>query len=329
MRGNQAALTCLVAVLVVASTTGTVGAQEEAQPETPEEFVTALNDLRGSEALTEYPELDLARSQAVVEIQTGEAFTDADRQRMRNLLNALEAFQVAYANASSNPVESVDTVDAAYESLTALEENGGDSYATLGFVAVERFYGVQGERIYQAAQDASSTPEELRLLDAAVHAYERSGDAQRYSEIRLERDETRAEYENDLQRHDTLAADAAGFLETCEAACESPVALVTTSPMSTFSTYTSALGAHDAAAQSASIASEHGLGDESDAASYRDTAFDALVNAGIASASLVLAYALTMVGIAAAVVWRLSTWAEDARAAANDRIVTPQEVENA
>lgn len=329
MRETQAALACLVAVLVVASTTGTVGAQADAQPESPEEFVTALNDLRGSEALAEYPELDLARSQAVVEIQTGDEFTDGDRQRMRSLLNALQTFQSAYATASSAPVESVDTVDGAYESLRALEEAGGDSYATLGFVAVERFYGVQGERIYQRAQDASSTPAELRLLDAAVHAYERSGDATRYSELRLERDELRAEYEADVERHDELAADAAAFSESCEAACESPMALVTSSPLSTFSTYAGALGAHDAAVQSASIAEEHGLGDESEAASYREQLFDALVNAGIASVSLVLAYTLGMLGVAAVVVWRLSKWAADARAAANDRIVTPQEVENA
>jgi len=322
-------LTCLVAVLVVASTTGTVGAQADEQPESPEEFVTALNDLRGSEALTEYPELDLARSQAVVEIQTGEEFTDGDRQRMRSLLNALETFQSAYDAASANPVESVDAVDGAYESLQALEAAGGDSYSTLGFVAVERFYGVQGERIYERAQDASSTPAELRLLDAAVHAYERSGDAQRYSELRLERDELRAEYESDRERHDSLVADAAAFSEGCEAACESPVAVVTSSPLSTFSTYASALDAHDAAVESASIAEEHGLGEESEAASYRAELFDALVNAGVASVALVLAYALGMLAVGAVVLWRLSKWASDARDAASDRIVTPQEVENA
>lgn len=334
MRGTQTALVCLVAVLVVALAAGTVGAQEEtaekdAQPETAEEFVTALNDLRGAEAFEEYPELELARSQAVVEIQTGDGFTDDDQRRMRNLLNALETFQTAHANASSNPVESVETANETYASLTELEENGGTSYATLGFVAIERFYGAQGERIYEEAQVVSSTSAELRLLDAAVLAYERSGDTQRYSEIHLEREETRTEYETDVERHDERSADAAAYLETCEEACESPVALVTDDPLSAFSAYAGALQAHDAASESASIANEHGLGEESDAAEYRNELSDALVNAAIASVALVAAYVLGMVGLATAVVWRLSAWADDTRAAANDRIVTPQEVEHA
>lgn len=327
MQGNQAVLACLVATVLVVSSTGVVGAQEDAQPETPEEFVTALNDLRGSEALAEYPELDLARSQAVVELQTSESFTDADRRRMRSLLNALQAFQRAYA--AADPVESVAIVDDAYASLEALEDAGGDSYAALGFVAVERFYGVQGERVYESAQDASSTEAELRLLDAAVHAYERSGDAQRYSEIQVERDEKRTEYESDLERHDELSAEAAAFLESCGAACESPAALVTSSPLSSFSAYASALAAQEAAAEGAAIAAEHGLGADSDAASQRDATFDALVNAGIASVGLVLVYALAMIGVGAAAVWRLSKWAADANAAASDRIVAAQEVEHA
>jgi hypothetical protein len=329
MRGTKPLLACLLAGLVVASATGPVSAQEATEPETPEEFVTALNDLRGSEALAAYPELDLARSQAVVEIQTSDSFTDDDRRRMGHLLNALEAFQRAYANASSNPVQSVETADGAYNSLTKLEAAGGDSYSALGFVAVERFYGTQGERLYQSAQNASSTSEELRLLDAAVHAYERSGNAQRYSEIRLERDELRAEYEQDVERHDELTAQAAGFLETCEAACESPRSLVSGSPLSTFSTYADALSAHDAATSAAAISNEHGLGAQSDAPGQRETAFTALRNAAIASVGLVVGYALAMVGLGYAIVWRLSDWAEDAQAAAADRIVTPQEVENA
>lgn len=321
----------LAGLLLVSAVAGHVSAQEtqeEQDPETPEEYVVALNDLRDSEVLAEYPELDLARSQAVVEIQTKESFDERERQRMEHLLNAIVAFDRAHAEAQEDPVESLDHADEAYESLERLEEAGGESYAALGFVALKRFYSVQGERIYEEAQTAESTPEELKLLDAAVHAYERSGDTDQFAEIQIERDELRTQYESDMERHDSLTADAAAFADDCGVSCEGTSALLVASPLSSFAEYTHALRSYEAATRAAAIADRHGVTDESPANTYQSTAFDGLVNAGAASAAIVLAYVLAMLAVAAVVVWRLSAWANDAQRAARDRIVTPLEVDD-
>lgn len=319
---DRVAITCLVGLLVLATATGSVGAQEP--PETPEELATELNDLRDSEALAEYPELDLARSQAVVDLQTGDGVTDSEHERMEHLLIALYAFDRAHEEAEETPIESLEHADEAYAALESMEAAGGEQHASLGMVALERFYANQGERIYEATQDEESTADELELLDAAVHAYERSGDTDRYSEIQLERDERRTQYESDMERHDELVSEAAAYTGDCEAACDGVGTLLTTAPHSSFSEYAQALQSYEASAEAESIATEHGV-DESGAAEHRSTALDALVATGAMSAAFVFGYGFTMLGVTVVVMWRLSKWARDARYAARDRIVTPLE----
>ncbi|WP_430505587.1 hypothetical protein [Haloparvum sp. PAK95] len=318
---------CLVGVLLMAAVAG--GAAAQSSPESPEEFIRALNDLRDSEALSEYAELDLARSRAVVETQTSDAFTQQDRTQMTNLLNALLAFERAYTTAQQDPVESLDHADEAYVALQQLEAAGGERYAAFGFVALDRFYAVQGERIYESAQTANSTPAELELLSAAVHAYNRSGDTDRYSEVKLERDQLRSQYESDMRRHDELVGDAAAFVDRCRVACEG-VNTALLAPVRSVTEYTLALRARESASEAASIAEKHGVATaDGRATEISDTAGNALIAAGIATVALVVAYAAAMVGVAGVLIWRLSIWAADAQAAARDRIVTPQEVENA
>lgn len=324
---TQLLIICLAAFILTAAGTG--GASAQASPETPEEFITGLNELRGSEALSQYPEFDLARGQAIVEVQTENNFTQQDRKQMTSLLNALIAFERAYATAEEDPVESLDHADEAYASLEELDQAGGERYAALGSVALERFYAVQGERVYEAAQEADSTPKELELLSAAVHAYERSGDTERYSEIQVERDQLRSQYGSDMQRHDELIGTAETFAADCQVTCEGVTAAVT-HPLRSITEYTLALRSYEAAVEAEAIAEEHGVtGTDNRAAELRETAGNALVTAGITSVITVFAYAISMIVLAGLIVQRLTIWAGDAQAAARDQILTPLEVDDA
>ncbi|SDY79262.1 hypothetical protein [Halopenitus persicus] len=295
-----------------------------------DEYLNQLNDLRDTEALTEYTELDLARSQAVVELQTTEEFDGEMDARMHHLLNAILAFQEAYATAQDDPVASVDHADEAQRHLDQLSEAGGETYAGLGTVALERFYATQAEVLYEQAQQAESTPRRLELLNASVRAFDGAGESERFADAQLERDQLLAEYESDMQRHDALVSDANAYLEGCGAACEGPTDYVLSGPFGAVSEYTAAMSAHGDASEAAAIAEEHGLSeDASGAAQLESRAFTAMVSAGAASAILAFLYAGLFVAVAAGVVWRISVWGSDVHTSALDEIVTPLEVDDA
>ncbi|WP_280536570.1 hypothetical protein [Halopenitus sp. POP-27] len=294
------------------------------------EYLTQLNDLRNAEALTEYTELDLARSQAVVELQTAAEFDSSMDTRMHHLLNAILAFQEAYADAEENPIESVDHATEAQSHLNQLSDAGGEEYAGLGTVALERFYATQGETLYEQAQAAESTPRRLELLNASVRAFDGAGESERFADAQLERDQLLAEYESDMNRHDELVGDANTYLDGCGAACEGTTDYVLSGPFGAISEYTAAMSAHGDASEAAAIAEEHGLdGDTSEAAALESRAFTAMVSAGVASAILAFFYAGVFIAVAAGVIWRISVWARDLHTSALDELVTPLEVDDA
>ncbi|WP_459877502.1 hypothetical protein [Halorubrum gandharaense] len=315
----------VVTGLLALGASGAVGAQES-----PEDFVIELNDLRDSEALSEYPELDIARSQIVVEIQQGETFTDADRQRADLLLTALLAFERAYEISQSDPVASLDDADEAFAAIEQLDEAGEGTYAAFGYVALERFYELQGERIYDRSQEIDETPERIDMLSSSVHAYEQSGGSERYAEIQVERDNLRTEYDDDMERHDSLLDETDAYLDGCDTACEDVGAMMTEDPFSSFGAYEGAFDAHESAAEAERVAAEHGVADtSSDAATQREASFDALVTTAISSVVLGVVYTVILGAVGAVAFWRISKWGRDIKTAASDRIVTPLEVDDA
>lgn len=301
-----------------------------AQPTSADEYLNELNNKRDSEALNQYTELDLARSQAVVELQTQEEFDERTRRQMHHLLNAIIAFEQAYEVAQEDPKASLEHADEASMHLEELAAAGGTQYSGFGTVALERFYANQGEKLYEEAQQEEATPDRIVLLRAATHAFDRAGEADRYTDTQIEHDELSTQYERDRERHDELVTNANSYLNNCEAACQGVTEYLQSSPFGVVDEYTSALDAYESATEASEIAAEHGLNENSNsaAADLKSETFSAIVTTAIASAILAFLYAGLFIILAAVLIWRLSVWAEDIRKVDLEQIVSPLEVDN-
>lgn len=327
MSGRAIITAVVVAAVLVSAVAGSAGAQSDT-PESADELLNELNDLRESEALSAFTEFDLARSQAVVELQTGDDITDDERERMQQLLLALQSFETAFELSAEDPVESLEHADQTATHLEALSESGGDSYAALGTVALERFYAAQADELYDRAQRADATDERLELLAAAADAYEGAGQADRYSEVQIEHDELESRYVSDMDRHDELIEEGAAYAADCGAACEGVGVYLSTFPVAEFGEYPAAMNAHESATEAERLAAEHGVEDRSEAAPLAEATLTGMTATAVASVVTVVAYALLAIAAGWVVLWRLSRWARDVRAAARAEIVAPLEVDN-
>lgn len=324
MTGRTAVGVVLVAVLCLSLVAPSMAAAEET--ETADEFLVAFNEMSETDAFLEYSEFELLRSQAVIESQTGE-FTDADRERMAELLAALEAFEEAYDHAQAGDREAaIDRADDVDEHLSALRDQGDARNAQLGQVALSRFYEAQAGELYEEAQAVPTTPERIEMQRTAAAAFETAGATERYSMITVETEELASRYESDVERMDDADAAAGAFLDDCTEVCTDLGAAVLAGGEA-FDRYADAQAAHADATAAEEIAAEHGMADrESELAEQSAAAFDALVTTALASSIVVFAYTLVFVLVTVAVTSRIGAWERDVRAARVPEIATVEEV---
>lgn len=318
--------TLAVCLLLVVGTVPVGATQTDA--ETADEFLTELRQYEDSPALSTYSELEVMRGQAVTNVQTGE-FTEADREQMAAVVTVLEEFTAAYGAARNDSTdESLERADATSQAIERLEEAGGDSYATLARLGLERFYQQRGEVLYERSREATNTSAELDDLESAAAAFEAAGASQRYSAVSAEASRVRAIYESDRERMDSALSAAGAFVDDCGDACGSPVAAITTLGPGVFGTYIDARSATADADVAAQLAEKHGLEAESERANTLATATsDALFSLSLAATILSLAYALLVGLVAAAFGWRIATWADDVDGSKVGRIVPRDPVE--
>jgi len=318
--------TLAVCLLLVVGTVPVGATQTDA--ETADEFLTELRKYEDSPALSTYSELGVMRGQAVTDVQTGE-FTEADRERMAAVVTVLEEFTAAYGAAQNDSTdESLERADATSQAIERLDSAGGDGYATLARLGLERFYQQRGEVLYERSREATNTSAELDDLEDAAAAFEAAGASQRYSSVSAEASRVRAIYESDRERMDSALSAADAFVDDCGDGCSSPVAAITTLGPGVFGTYTDARSATADADVATQLAEKHGLEAESERANTLATATsDALFSLSVAATILSLAYALVVGLVAAAFGWRIATWADDVDGSKVGRIVPREPVE--
>lgn len=316
---------------VVADTTAPtagVTTATAAEPDNADEVLAALQEYEGVPALSAYSELEVMRGQAVTAVQSGE-FTDDDLERMRALLTVLDRFQAAYSAAENGSTDrSFTMANRTSEATERLEAAGGESYATLARLSLERFYRQQGERLYERSRATTNTSVQLRYLDLSATAFQAAGASGRYSTASARESRIRATYEAERARMQESLAGATAFVDSCGDACASPVAAATTLGPGVFGTYVDARTAARDATLAARLAEKHGLTTTSQrASSLSASTADALLALSIAAAAIALLYALVVALPAAALAWRLATWAEDIDGSNVGRIVPQASVE--
>ena len=299
------------------------------EPETGDDFLTAFSDMSDTEAFLEYSELELLRSQAVVETQTGE-FTDDDRDRMASLLAALQSFEEAHSHAEAGDREAaIEGADEVNDHLSELRDLDGERYAQLGEVALNRFYEVQAAELYDEAQGVSETPERIEMQRTAAHAFGEAGASQRYSTLTVESEELESRFESDLDRLEGDTDDATAFLDGCDETCSELPAAIASGPEA-FERYEEAQTAHAKATAAGSTADEHGLTDRQETlAEVESETFDALVTTAGASAAIVFGYAAVFLLLSFLLVGRIARWERDVESARVPEIVAVQEVTDA
>ncbi|SHG93123.1 hypothetical protein [Halobaculum gomorrense] len=318
--------TIAVCLLLVVGSVPVGATQTDA--ETADEFLTALRQYEDSEALSTYSEFEVMRGQAVTAVQTGE-FTDADRERMTAVVAVLENFTAAYRTAQNNSTgQGLRLADATAQAIDRLEAAGGDNYATLARLGLERFYRQRGETLYERARGATNTSAQLDYLESAAAAFKAAGASGRYSAVSAEASRVRAIFESDRERMNSALSAAGSFVDACGEACASPVAAITTLGPGVFGTYVDARSAAAQAAVAARLAEKHGLERASERANtLASSTSDALFALSLAATVLALAYAVLVGLVAAAFGWRVATWAEDVDGSKVGQIVPRAPVE--
>lgn len=317
-------LTLLITIaLIVSGTAAASGAA--APPESRNGYLNSFRDLQGADALEQYSELEVVRTQAIAEVQAGE-FSDRKETRMRRALEAMRSFVAATRLAENGShVESLAAANRTASHLEGLRASDGRQYAALIRLALDRFYENQGQRIYETAQATDSTPRQLRLLSHAATAYQRAGAVERFSTITVELERTRARYRSDLDRMNASTAAANDFVDTCASACDSPVTALTSLGPGVFARYGAARDASRSARTANQLAADHGLSDRTEALSeLRARTERAVISLAVGSAAALLGYGVVVALVAAALAHRLVAWARDIEATHVEGIVTTQ-----
>ncbi|MFB6126925.1 MAG: hypothetical protein ABEJ79_06500 [Halolamina sp.] len=311
-----------------AATATTATATTAVPPPTADELLTRLQSFEEEPALSEYSELEVMRSQAVSTVQVGNASL-AERRRIAGIVTVLSEFVEAYELAAAG--DRIESLEAANETQTAIDsvrEAGGDQYARLAQVALERFYRDQGDELYQRGQESTNTTAKLELYGAAREAYEAGGADRRLAEITVVSQELRAEFAVDSRRLSGALANASAFVADCGDGCDGPLAALAALGPNVFAAYTDARRAHAAARQAQRLSDKHGLTARSErAATLVDESGTALGSFAVASVLLALGYGGAVALVGAVVSHRLATWALEVEGARVGRIVPQATVE--
>lgn len=321
----------LLAIALVCSTTipAPVSGQETAtDPESADEYLEAFNELEGNETFEEYSEFEVIRAQSVSSVQIGD-FSDEKAERIRIVYEMLITFEEAYElSQNGSRAESIETANETAALARELRDRGGEQYATLAELALERFYLNQGEALHESAQETNETRATLSLMNSAATAYQRAGASDEYSSLVVQRERLRTAFVNDIETlNDTTEASYA-FLENCADDCGSPTSVLETHSISVFSKYASARENVDKLDAAAEITADHGLVERRErVASMRERTESAVVSFALASVILMLGVTLAIALVAMVVAHRLAAWARDIEDANVGNIVTEEVID--
>jgi vacuolar-type H+-ATPase subunit I/STV1 len=284
----------------------------ESRPETAEEFLSAFERLNGTQGFDTYAEFEIMRSQAVLDVQVGE-FTDTEQRRMGLVLDTLESFRRTYRlqqNGSYMAAMAAANETAGYiDQLRTVQ--GGEAYAGLGNVALERFYSRTGQAVQSRAENESTTPARLATLERAAKAYEQAGNVDRYSQILVRVDSVRQRFAADLVELNESAAAAQAFYDGCTG-CVNVGSALSTNAIGVLPQYRNAIDASQEAQEARDLAEQHGL--ESRAATLdelHERIESARSSLAIATTAAIGAYSFVLGIIAAIVTLRLQAWRRD------------------
>ena len=290
--------------------------QQTGSADSAGEYLAEFQALNGSEAFENYSEFEVLRSQAVLAVQVGE-FTDSEREQMQYVLDVLLRFRNAYQYQQNGSYQAA--IDAANNTSVASDQlretDGGQQYALLADVALERFYGQTGQALQTLAEQQNSTPRRIDTLQQAAMAYQRSGSPDRHAQVLIRVDSTRTSYRADVATMNESAVAASEFTENC-GDCGGVVGAVTAYGLGVFPRYRQSLTASRQAREAAALAAQHGLSSRSESLATLQSELDSRQSTlALASLTVILAYA-SVVGLLAAIISRqLLSWRRDLDAA--------------
>jgi hypothetical protein len=290
----------------------------ETAPDSASAYLTAFRDLNGTAAYTSYSEFEIIRSQAVFAVQIGN-FTETKAERMALVLDLLQTFDSAYSHQQAG--EYGDAIDAANETNAVSSQlrtvEGGEQYAVLSAVALERFYDRTGRSLQSTAESESVTPDRITTLRRAALAYQRAGATDRYSQVLLRVDSTEQTYQTDVSEMNTSAASASAFVDSCTD-CDSVTGALTTYGFSVFPKYREAQSAAAKAETAISLAEKHGLSSRASALTTVQSNLGSVqTTLALASAALIVGYTTVLGLVCSLIAWRLTVWKRDLEAAAH------------
>jgi hypothetical protein len=288
----------------------------ETAPESASAYLTAFRDMNGTAAYTSYSEFEVIRSQAVLAVQIGN-FTETKAERMALVLDLLQTFDRAYNHQQAGEygaaIDAANETNAVSSQLRAVE--GGEQYAVLSAVALERFYDRTGQSLQSAAESESMTPDRITTLRRAALAYQRAGATDRYSQVLLRAESAEQTYQADVSEMNASAASASAFVDSCTD-CGSVTGALTTYGFSVFPKYQEAQSAAAETETAISLAEQHGLSSRADSLATTQTTIGGFqTTLAIASAVLIVGYTAVLGLVCSLIAWRLTVWQRDLEAA--------------
>ena len=290
--------------------------QQTSSPETAGEYLSAFQSLNGSEAYQNYSELEVLRSQAVLAVQVGE-FTETEAQQMTLVLDILRTFRDAYRFQQNGSYQAaLDAANNTSETSTELRGmEGGEQYAVLTEVALERFYGETGQSLQTLAEQQNATPRRIEALEQAAMAYQRGGSADQQAQVLIRVDRTRSAYRADVESMNESVATATEFTDNC-GNCDDIAGAIRSYRLGVFPRYSQSLVASQETREAVALATQHGLSDRSESLATLQSQIDSRQSTlALASLAIIVAYA-AIIGLFAAIVSRqLLSWRRDLSAA--------------
>lgn len=279
-------------------------------------FLTTFRKMEGTEAFRSYSEFEIIRSQAVMAVQVGE-FTETEQRRMRLILRILRTFQRGYAHQQNGSyaaaIASANKTNALIEELRRTD--GGERYATLADLALERFYARIGQALQSRAEAEDTTPKRIETLRRALLAYQRAGATERYSNVLVRVDSLEKSYNSDVSTINESASAAASVLNRCSN-CQDTVKAVSSYRFRVFSRYQRTLQVTRDLNRAIELANNHGL--EARVEKLQAMRADLTeIRRTLMFASIIIfaGYAAVLGTVGALIGWRLTVWRRDLEAA--------------
>jgi hypothetical protein len=290
-------------------TAPTCGTYSQSYPDDPAAFIAKIETAGNESMYQQYGELATIRSLATSKLQIGR-FTDKKEAEMRLVLDLLRSYQESYELAQNGSIESSLTTARRADSCIASLQDRGVEYASLGSIALDRFYQSRGRELQERANEVEETPKRIQRLELAAEAYRRGGATQRFSQTTLRAKRLRTEYRRELSVMNTSEGSVSQFLNRCSN-CDDPVSTLRTQKLDVFSRYVGAERARGKITEAQSLASEHGLSERRQRyVALSDQVGTVRFSLAVAAAAIVEGYAIVIALLAMFVGHRISAWRE-------------------